>query len=55
MVESFCGQRKSKGNYTASDFKIYGGTEMTSMAEDKKQILESVKAYYNHYHKESEG
>lgn len=28
---------------------------MTSMAEDKKQILELVKAYYNHYHKESEG
>ncbi|WP_370778032.1 lipopolysaccharide biosynthesis protein RfbH [Holdemania massiliensis] len=28
---------------------------MTSMAEDKKQILELVKTYYNHYHKESEG
>lgn len=25
---------------------------MTSMAEDKKQILELVKEYYNHYHKE---
>lgn len=27
---------------------------MTSMAEDKKQILELVKTYCNHYHKESE-
>ena len=27
---------------------------MTSMVEDKKQILELVKTYCNHYHKESE-
>ncbi len=27
---------------------------MTSMAEDKKQILELVKEYYNHYHKEND-
>ena len=27
---------------------------MTSMSEDKKQILELVKEYYNHYHKETD-
>ena len=27
---------------------------MTSMAEDKKQILELVKEYYNHYHKDTD-
>ena len=27
---------------------------MTSMSEDKKQILELVKEYYNHYHKEAD-
>ena len=27
---------------------------MTSMSEDKKQILELVKEYYNHYHKDTD-